>query len=46
MQRHTESALAVARFLETHPAVARVHHPGLDSSPWQAQAQTYLPRGA
>ncbi len=45
MQRHTESALAVARYLETHPAVARVHHPGLDSSPWRGQAQTYLPRG-
>ncbi|MDF2581185.1 MAG: O-acetylhomoserine aminocarboxypropyltransferase [Microbacterium sp.] len=45
MQRHTESALAVARFLETHPAVARVHHPGLDSSPWRAQAQTYLSHG-
>ncbi|MDW4571315.1 aminotransferase class I/II-fold pyridoxal phosphate-dependent enzyme [Microbacterium sp. M3] len=46
MQRHTENALAVARFLETHPAVARVHHPGLESSPWHAAAQTYLPRGA
>ena len=46
MERHTASALAVARFLETHPAVARVHHPGLESSPWHANAQTYLPDGA
>jgi O-acetylhomoserine (thiol)-lyase len=44
--RHTESALAVARFLEHHPAVARVHHPGLESSPWHETARTYLPRGA
>ncbi len=44
--RHTESALGVARFLEQHPAVARVHHPGLESSPWHAAAQTYLPKGA
>lgn len=46
MQRHTASALAVARFLHDHPAVARVHHPGLDSSPWHAQAEAYLPDGA
>ncbi|GAA5207781.1 O-acetylhomoserine aminocarboxypropyltransferase/cysteine synthase family protein [Microbacterium kyungheense] len=46
MERHTASALAVAEFLQTHPAVARVHHPGLASSPWHANAQTYLPRGA
>jgi O-acetylhomoserine (thiol)-lyase len=46
MQRHSTSALAVAEFLETHPAVARVHHPGLASSPWRAAAERYLPRGA
>ncbi|WP_235007992.1 O-acetylhomoserine aminocarboxypropyltransferase/cysteine synthase family protein [Microbacterium timonense] len=46
MQRHTASALTVARFLETHPAVARVHHPGLESSPWRESASRYLPRGA
>jgi O-acetylhomoserine (thiol)-lyase len=43
--RHSESALGVARFLERHPAVARVHHPGLESSPWHAAAAAYLPRG-
>jgi O-acetylhomoserine (thiol)-lyase len=46
MERHTASALTVARFLATHPAVARVHHPGLESSPWHERAQTYLPDGA
>lgn len=44
--RHSASALEVARFLEAHPAVARVHHPGLESSPWHANATEYLPRGA
>lgn len=46
MARHTSSALEVARFLSAHPAVARVHHPGLESSPWHGAAQTYLPHGA
>jgi O-acetylhomoserine (thiol)-lyase len=44
--RHSASALEVARFLEGHDAVARVHHPGLESSPWHALAREYLPRGA
>jgi O-acetylhomoserine (thiol)-lyase len=44
--RHSQSALEVARFLDAHPAVTRVHHPGLESSPWHANAQRYLPRGA
>ena len=46
MGRHTASALEVARFLDNHPAVARVHHPGLESSPWHANARDYLPRGS
>lgn len=43
--RHTANALEVARFLAEHPAVARVHHPGLETSPWHANAQQYLPLG-
>lgn len=31
MQRHCESAMAVARVLDAHPAVARVFYPGLNS---------------
>ncbi len=46
MARHSTSALEVARYLEGHPGVARVQHPGLESSPWHALAETYLPRGA
>lgn len=33
MERHSASALALAEFLESHPAVARVHHPALKSHP-------------
>ena len=33
MERHCSNALAVAEFLEKHPAVARVNYPGLASHP-------------
>jgi cystathionine gamma-synthase/cystathionine gamma-lyase len=33
MRRHCETALELARRLEAHPAVARVHYPGLPSHP-------------
>jgi methionine-gamma-lyase len=33
MERHCQNALQVARFLEGHPAVARVFYPGLESHP-------------
>ncbi len=33
MQKHQDSALAVARFLEQHPKVRRVLYPGLESHP-------------
>jgi len=46
MTRHSASGQRVAEHLGEHPAVARVHHPGLASSPWHASAATYLPRGA
>lgn len=31
VERHCQSALKIAQALEDHPAVARVHYPGLDS---------------
>ena len=46
MERHCENALAVARWLEAHPRVAWVSYAGLDSSPYRALAEKYLPRGA
>jgi len=38
MARHCENGLALARALEEHPAVARVHYPGLESHPDHAIA--------
>ncbi|KAA0598501.1 O-acetylhomoserine (thiol)-lyase [Azospirillum lipoferum] len=46
MQRHADSALKVAQFLESHPAVSWVSYAGLESSKYHALAQKYLPRGA
>jgi len=40
MEAHQRSAMAVARFLEGHPKVERVHYPGLDSHPQHALAKT------
>lgn len=45
VSRQSATALALARHLQQHPAVARVHHPGLDGTPWHALAERYLPRG-
>jgi cystathionine beta-lyase len=38
MQRHNENGLALARFLQAHPAVARVNYPGLPDHPDHALA--------
>ncbi|MCU0957396.1 MAG: O-succinylhomoserine sulfhydrylase [Hydrogenophaga sp.] len=38
MQAQSARALALAQWLETHPAVARVHYPGLPSHPQHALA--------
>lgn len=46
MERHCENALAVARFLESHPRVAWVNYPGLENNRYHALAKKYLPRGA
>ncbi|MEF3120732.1 O-acetylhomoserine aminocarboxypropyltransferase/cysteine synthase family protein [Kocuria flava] len=43
--RHTASALTVAEFLAGHPAVARVHHPGLPGDPGAGIAARDFPRG-
>lgn len=45
VQRHNENALAVARYLERHPRVRRVHYPGLESHPMHAVAQRQMPGG-
>lgn len=33
MEAHQASALAIARWLQAHPKIARVHHPGLPDHP-------------
>ena len=44
--RHSENALAVARWLARHDKVAWVNYPGLEASPEFAKTKKYLPRGA
>ena len=46
MIRHSENALAVAKYLEKHPAVEWVNYPGLDKSPEKDRVKKYLPKGA
>jgi len=41
MERHTENALAVAKYLKEHPYVEWVHYAGLPDSPYYELAQKY-----
>ncbi len=45
MQRHCENAMAVAEFLQQHPAVEWVRYPGLETDKAYAVAQRYLKNG-
>ncbi len=45
MKRHSESALAVAQWLQNRPEVAWVHYPGLENDAHRALAKKYLPDG-
>jgi O-succinylhomoserine sulfhydrylase len=40
MNAHSQQATQVARFLQQHPAVKRVYHPGLESHPQHELAQS------
>jgi cystathionine gamma-lyase len=42
MQRHCESALEIARWLETEPKVRKVFYPGLESHPQHALAKAQM----
>ena len=42
MDRHCANAMAVARALQAHPAVAKVHYPGLESDPQHALAKRQM----
>ncbi|MDW7710468.1 MAG: O-acetylhomoserine aminocarboxypropyltransferase/cysteine synthase [Deferrisomatales bacterium] len=45
MERHSQNALAAARFLESHPKVSWVGYPGLPSHPTHELARLYHHRG-
>lgn len=45
VQRVSQTALALARFLATQPTVAQVFYPGLEQHPSHAQARRFLTHG-
>ncbi len=45
MQRHSENALKVAKFLQKHENVSWVNYPGLENHKDYTLAQKYLPNG-
>ena len=46
MERHCANALAVARYLQDHKAVAWVRYAGLEGDAGHALQQKYMPKGA
>ena len=46
MERIIQNTLALARWLQSHPLVAKVNYPGLPGNPDHELALKYLPRGA
>ena len=45
VQRHVDNALELAKWLNEHPQVDKVNYPGLESSPYHANAKKYLKNG-
>jgi O-acetylhomoserine (thiol)-lyase len=45
MERHSQNALAVAKYLGEHAKVSWVKYPGLPGHPGYELAQKYLPKG-
>jgi len=45
IKKHSENALELAQWLEGREEVAWVNYPGLESSPYKALADKYLPKG-
>jgi len=46
MQKHSDNALAVAKFLAKHPLVSWVSYAGLENDKYNALAKRYSPKGA
>ncbi len=42
MEKHCSNAITIARFLEHHPKIAKVHYPGLISHPQHDLARTQM----
>lgn len=45
VERHTENALRIVRYLNEHPLVEAVHHPSLEGEPGHDLYAKYLPNG-
>lgn len=46
VERHVENALRVAKYLDSHPQVEKVHHPSITTDPKQQELyQKYFPNG-
>ena len=46
MERHSQNALALAKFLKDHPCVGWVSYPGLPGDSQYERARKYMPKGA
>ncbi|MGH9835400.1 MAG: homocysteine synthase [Blastocatellia bacterium] len=46
MERHSENAMEVAKYLQNHPQIEWVNYPGLESSPYYERTKKYSPTGA
>ncbi len=45
MKQHSQSALEVAKFLESHKKVKKVFYPGLESNPYHQKSKEYFKDG-
>jgi O-acetylhomoserine/O-acetylserine sulfhydrylase len=45
VDRHSENALKLAKWLKTHPEISWVSYPGLEDHPYHANAKKYLRAG-
>lgn len=45
MERHSSNALAVGKFLQSHPKVSWVNYTGLENHPCYEHGRKYLPKG-
>lgn len=46
VERHTQNALKIVKYLASHPQVEAVHHPSIESEPTHELYKKYFPNGA